>query len=170
MEERPIVEGNGECTVSDELVNPLNLKKLEKMASLMASSLTTDPALLRTTRVNKSHSFVEYREKTSQSEKSSSSEKKSSSDENILNRVRRDRSMIIRAEKLIDKDGKKTNIVSMVSFTSSINFLKTLITSFHFRTANVRQRNAFESTARFTISSAKPKRLFTSSRDFGTQR
>lgn len=121
LEELPIVEGNGECTVSEKLVNPLNLKIKEQPASMMAPALMADPALLRTNRINKSHSFVEYREKMSQSEKSSSSEKKSSNDENVLNRVRRDRSMIIRAEKLIDKDGKKTNIVSMVSLVSLIN-------------------------------------------------
>lgn len=36
-----------------------------------------------------------------------------SSSDNTLNRVRRDRSMIIRAERLTDKDGKQTDIVHM---------------------------------------------------------
>lgn len=110
----PIVEGTGggECTVSDRLVNPLDLKIREEASSFMAPALTQDPALMK--RQNKSHLFaMEYREKSTSS--FSSTEKKSSNEENILNRVRRDRSMIIRAEKLIDKDGKKTNIVSMVS-------------------------------------------------------
>ena len=108
----PIVEGTGggECTVSENLVNPLNVKIREEASSFMAPALTQDPALMK--RQNKSHSFAEYREKSTSS--FSSNEKKSSSEENVLNRIRRDRSMIIKAEKLIDKDGKKTNIVSMV--------------------------------------------------------
>lgn len=118
LEELPIVEGNGECTVSEKLVNPLNLQAKEQAASLTSAAMTQDTTLLRHSRINKSHSFSEYREKASSAEKSSSGEKKPSNEENVLNRVRRDRSMIIRAEKLIDKDGKKTNIVSMVSSTT----------------------------------------------------
>lgn len=80
----------------------------------MAPALTQDPALMK--RLNRTHSFMEYREKSKSS--FSSNEKKSSNEELSSvsnNRVKRDRSMIIRAEKLIDNDGKKTNIVSMVS-------------------------------------------------------
>lgn len=84
------------------------------MSSFIAPALMEDPALLKH---NRSRSFVEYREKTS----SMQQEKKTASDESILNRVRRDHSMIIRAEKLIDKDGKKTNIVSMVKLISSFS-------------------------------------------------
>lgn len=117
--------GGGECTVaSKQFINPLNLKIREQPSSFMAPALTQDPALMR--RPNKSHSFAEYREKVSPS---SSSEKKMSNEENVPNRVRRDRSMIIRAEKLVDEDGKKTNIVSMVrSFklkvSTKTNFVK----------------------------------------------
>lgn len=109
LEDRPIVEGagGGECTVEERLINPLNIKIKEPVSSFIAPALREDPALLKT---NKSRSFVEYREKIS----SMPQEKKTANDESILNRVRRDHSMIIRAEKLIDKDGKKTNIVSMV--------------------------------------------------------
>lgn len=118
LEELPIVEGTGggECTVADRWINPLHLKIREQPASLMAPALIQDPALMK--RPNRTHSFAEYREKSSSS--ISSSEKKSSNDETVLNRVRRDRSMIIRAEKLVDEDGKKTNIVSMVRSQSVI--------------------------------------------------
>lgn len=121
LEDLPIVEGTGggECSVAKEYVNPLNLKFREPAMSAIAPALTQDPALLKRSN-NKSHSFaMEYRERSSSTftsnEKSSSTfEKKSTAEENILNRVRRDRSMIIRADKLIDQDGKKTNIVKMV--------------------------------------------------------
>jgi integrin alpha 7 len=108
LEGVPIVESTsgGECTISKELVNPLKLKAHEDAASLTASSLQQDRVFNK--RTNKSHTFaMEYREK-------SSTEKKPTGDENILNRVRRDRSMIIRADKLVDVDGKKTNTVTMV--------------------------------------------------------
>lgn len=116
LEDLPIVEGTGggECTVSDRLINPLKIKMKESITSFMAPALTQDPALIK--RPNKSFAFTGYREKATSS--FSSYEKKSSSEENVLNRVRRDRSMIIRAEKLIDQDGKKSNIVSMVRIKS----------------------------------------------------
>lgn len=109
LESIPIVEGSGECTVADRQVNPLDLKiKEPEMASFMAASLREDPALMKR---NKSHSYsVEYSEKSSHSVSS----EKIAKEENLLNRIKRDRSMIIRAEKLTDNDGKKTNIVSMV--------------------------------------------------------
>lgn len=114
LEEKPSVESTsgGECTISENLVNPLNLKAHAEAASLTAPVMLQDPAFIK--RSNKSHTFaMEYREKSSSS--FSSNEKKSSSDEILLNRVRRDRSMIIRADKLVDVDGKKTNTVTMVN-------------------------------------------------------
>lgn len=115
LEELPIVEGTGggECTVDPSLINPIKLKHREQPSNFMAPALMQDPALMK--RPNRTHSFAEYREKSSSS--ISSSEKKSSKEDATLNRVRRDRSMIIRAEKLVDEDGKKTNIVSMVRNT-----------------------------------------------------
>lgn len=109
----PVVEStsSGECTVSKELVNPLKLKAHAEAASLTSPVMLQDPAFIK--RSNKSHTFaMEYREKSSSS--FSSTEKKASNEENVLNRVRRDRSMIIRADKLVDVDGKKTNTVTMV--------------------------------------------------------
>lgn len=119
LESIPIVEGTGggECTVADRFVNPLNLKIQEQPENFMAPALLQDPALMKP--LNRSHSFAEYREKSSSS--ISSFEKKTSNEETALNRIRRDRSMIIRAEKLVDEDGKKTNIVSMVrTFNSTL--------------------------------------------------
>lgn len=120
LEELPIVEGTGggECTVAEHLINPLKLKIREQPANFMAPALTQDPALMK--RPNRTHSFAEYREKSSSS--FSLSEKKSSNEETVLNRIRRDRSMIIRAEKLVDEDGKK-DIVSMVRILKVINVL-----------------------------------------------
>ena len=113
LEDLPVIEatGGGDCSVVGRAVNPLNLKNKEQASSFMAPALTQDPALMR--RINKSHLFaMEYRGK---SPSSSAEEKKSETeDKTVVNRVRRDHSMIIRAEKLTDKDGKKTNIVSMV--------------------------------------------------------
>lgn len=75
---------------------------------MMSQALMDEPALLR--RTNRSHSFaMQYRQKESSVEKQLN-------ESAVLNRVRRDRSMIIRADKLIDADGKKTNIVTMVNF------------------------------------------------------
>lgn len=86
-------------------MNPLKLKAYEEASSLTAPATLQDSTYMR--RLNKSHTFT--REKSSLS-----SVEKKSSEENILNRVRRDRSMIIRADKLVDADGKKTNTVTMV--------------------------------------------------------
>lgn len=117
LEEIPFVEStggsNGECSVKDpKLLNPLNLSNKLPNDSKISSALMEDPALVK--RSNKSHTFArEYREKISSSY--SASEKKNN-DEAILNRVRRDRAKIIKPEKLVDRDGKKSNIVSMVRF------------------------------------------------------
>lgn len=88
----------GECTISEKDVNPLNLTAHD-MASLTAPVMQPS---------NKK----ENQNKTSSS--SSGTEKKSSNEEIVSNRVRRDHSMIIKADKLVDADGKKTNIVVMV--------------------------------------------------------
>jgi integrin alpha 7 len=109
LESVPTIDSTsvGECTISKELVNPLKLTENEsKPASLTAASYHLDPSFMK--RTNKSYSFSE--KKTSSI---STSEKQTS--ETVLNRVKRDRAMIIRADKLVDADGKKTNTVTMVS-------------------------------------------------------
>lgn len=105
----PIVEGGGggSCEVlTERAVNPLGLIRKPHETQMMASALMEDPALLR--RSNRSHTFaLHHRQKESSLEKQSN-------ESATLNRVKRDRSMIIRADKLVDDDGKKTNIVTMV--------------------------------------------------------
>lgn len=106
MEDVPIVDGTGECHLVNTPINPLKLKK-QVESLMMAPSMSSEPYTRRY--VNKSHAYsTEYSEKLS----SSSTIRKSSSDS--LNRVKRDRAMVIRPESLIDNDGKKTNIVFMV--------------------------------------------------------
>lgn len=116
LEAIPTVDstGGGECTIAERYVNPLKLKNKEKkLDSLIAPASMQEPALMK--RSNRTHTFMEYREKSS-----SSQEKITTNEAIVPNRVRRDQAMVIRAEKLIDQDGKKTNIVSMVSFQSQI--------------------------------------------------
>lgn len=124
LEGLPVVEStggaNGECTTETIHMNPLKLNYKPSNNSRMSAPLMEDPALVK--RPNKSYAFArEYREKISSSYVSSSDKKSSSGDEGILNRVKRDRAKIIKPEKLVDRDGKKSNIVSMVK-TKCYNF------------------------------------------------
>lgn len=125
LEGLPVVEStggsNGECTVDSAHLNPLKLNYRQSNNSKIAAALMEDPALTR--RSNKSYTFArEYREKISSSYGTLSTEKKTN-DEAILNRVRRDRAKIIKPEKLVDRDGKKSNIVSMVRKQNETLFL-----------------------------------------------
>ena len=87
-------------------MNPLNLKK----KSSVIGELMESPELSMRMSRNKSVTFSsEYNKETYS--------KSSTSSSSVLNRVRRDRSMIIRAERLVDKDGKKHDVVHMVSFS-----------------------------------------------------
>lgn len=119
LEENPFVEGGGggECEVLGNAVNPLKLtRKPLTSSNMMAEALMDEPALLK--RTNRSHTFMQYRQKES------SVEKQMNESVSVLNRVRRDRSMIIRADKLIDGDGKKSNTVTMVrKFTKNLQIL-----------------------------------------------
>ncbi|KAG5684851.1 hypothetical protein PVAND_014061 [Polypedilum vanderplanki] len=106
LEDFPIIEGaQGSCT--NLSINPLNLSK--KPSTQKLAALIEEPALMRRPS-NKSITFAAYKQKISID---SSSHEKQTSDNGALNRVKRDRAMIIRAEKLTDSDGKKTNIVTM---------------------------------------------------------
>lgn len=120
MEDNPIVEGagGGDCVVyPNNSINPLNLSKRQLDANpMMAAALTEDPTLLK--RVNKSQTFSMYRQKLTYS----SEEKTSNETSGHLNRVKRDRAMIIRADKLVDNDGKKSNIVTMVKLLRKFLF------------------------------------------------
>lgn len=107
LEDKPIIDGasGGVCAISPpSLVNPL---KLPRKLNLLSPN---EPAQLldyRSIVGNKSYHFV-----AASSEKNKLVSDKASS--SSLNRVKRDRSMVIRAERLVDKDGKKTDIVNMV--------------------------------------------------------
>lgn len=72
---------------------------------MMAEALMEDPAFMR--RPNRSYTFSQFKQKETSYEKQTN-------ESATLNRFKRDRSMIIRADKLVDKDGKKANIVTMV--------------------------------------------------------
>ncbi|XP_070506868.1 integrin alpha-PS1 isoform X2 [Chironomus tepperi] len=109
LEDNPIIEGagGGVCSLVDSSnsINPLGLiRKPLDSVGMLSAPLMEEPALMR--RSNKSHNFAIY-------QKSSTYEEKQSSESSVLNRVKRDRAMIIRADKLVDSDGKKTNIVTM---------------------------------------------------------
>ena len=91
-------------------MNPLKLTKRRIPNELVQPATYNEPLIKQ--HHNRSHTFsMEHREKMSASV---SSETKSS-DSTKLNRVRRDRAMKVKPESLVDKDGKKTNIVYMVS-------------------------------------------------------
>lgn len=93
----------GDCVVDPHsAINPLGLKKSSVLGQLMQMERYTQRAY------NKSLTFT-----SEKSERISFAKQTSSASENTLNRVRRDRSMIIRAERLTDKDGKQTDIVHM---------------------------------------------------------
>lgn len=108
LEDKIILEGagGGECTIDP--INPLKLRKRSKL-----SDFSDEPAELMDYRsyiakINRSHSIL-----AESSEKRATVDKKESG--SVLNRFKRDNSMIIRAERLIDKNGKKTDIVNIVS-------------------------------------------------------
>lgn len=77
-------------------------------ADALTERLVEEDSVRQLKRLNRSHSFTtEYRRKESSIEKKSN-------ESAILNRVKRDRAMTVRADYLVDPDGKKSNIVTMV--------------------------------------------------------
>lgn len=112
LEDRPIIEGagGGECTASaDSIFNPLKLQRRPK--SIDAVSFGAPEQYRKVANFNRSVSV------TGESSEKMTLSKFSASTVNV-NRVKRDRAMIIRAEQLVDKDGKKTDIVHMVRLVS----------------------------------------------------
>lgn len=104
LEDRPIIEGGGggECEIkSDNVFNPLRIAKGTRNRDFL--NIAPDE-YRRSPHINKTISVT-----GKGSEKEDFSEFSKS-----FNRIRRDQAMIIRAEKLFDKDGKKTEIVHMV--------------------------------------------------------
>lgn len=102
---------SGECSIEQgHQVNPLKLKRRLQQMNLAPMELIDYRSYFA--KLNKSHSVLaEGSDKYSETGKPSGG--------SLLNRVRRDHAMVIRAERLIDKDGKKTDIVNMVN----INYL-----------------------------------------------
>lgn len=91
-------QGQGVCTVDSQYVNPLKLTQVKTENStdgLLATEMVQAAGFL-TMRSNKSQYY-----------------KTRSNGESSLNRFRRDRSKVIRAEKLTDADGKKRDVVVM---------------------------------------------------------
>lgn len=110
LEDKPVIEGagGGECLIKPaSLINPLNLPKQQKFVEIMAPADLMDYRS-RSMSGNKSQSVV-----VQNSEKVTFSSSKSTG--SPLNRVKRDHAVIIRAEQLVDKDGKKSDVVNMVS-------------------------------------------------------
>lgn len=107
LSDKIVIEGaTGECTT--ESINPLNLARRQSPLDHLH-----EPAELMDYR-----SYIARKNK-SQNVLAESSEKRlrnsKESGGSILNRVRRDHAVIIRAERLVDKDGKHTSIVNMVN-------------------------------------------------------
>ncbi|KAL5276903.1 ITGA7 family protein [Megaselia abdita] len=104
LEEEPTIErldgrqGQGLCTVESQNVNPLKLAQVKNDNSTEG---------LQGPEIVQSAGFLTMRSNKSQFMKSRSN------GESSLNRFRRDRAKVIRAEKLTDADGKKRDVVVM---------------------------------------------------------
>lgn len=106
LEDKPTVDSNGggECESKADIFNPLKLLRRPQPAALQMATEGMAPRFSRFSTVH-------------QQENRTITLSGASSVESLrsMNRVRRDRSMVIRAEQLVDKEGKKANIVNMVS-------------------------------------------------------
>jgi len=123
LEEKPIIEGagGGECFISPlNLVNPLSLPRRAQVGDFRIPEMISEPYMRRP--MNKSYVFQsDSYEKSYTISKEKQFESSSSSN---LNRVKRDRAMIIRADKQIDKDGKKNDVVHMDCEKNSAKCIK----------------------------------------------
>ena len=160
LEEIPFIEGagGGVCSLVDSSnsINPLGLtRKPLDSVGMLSAPLMDEPALLR--RSNKSYNFAI-------NQKSSSYEEKHSSESTVLNRVKRDRAMIIRADKLVDSDGKKTNIVTMVINSIQVekyyNIYQIILRINIYRIAEKELPNVLKLSVKFSIFNEKLKHLF----------
>lgn len=102
LEDKPVVvgAGGGECESKADIFNPLKLLSRPQPVEMRMAQETT-PRFSR---------FSMHRQENS----SITITKSSSESQPLLNRIRRDRSMVIRAERLVDREGKKSDIVNMV--------------------------------------------------------
>lgn len=114
LEDRPTIEGGGggECDLQTNgaIFNPLQLQRTSVVASQIADLQPMKYS--RLVNMNKtvsiSASSIDAADGKSEFAKLTAAPQ--------MNRVKRDRAMIIRPERLVDKDGKKTDVVNMVSF------------------------------------------------------
>lgn len=110
LEEKPHIEGvSGDCSAESlAFINPLKLSRRPLLMDVLGTEPTSEYSRSEMSSKNKSYSlYAESSEKSSHTKYSSGS--------SHLNRVRRERNMPIKSERLIDPDGKKTDIVHMVS-------------------------------------------------------
>lgn len=113
------IEGStagGECNLEHpHQINPLKLKRQSQQLNLAPMELIDYKSYFAKL-TNKSYSVNgESSDKYNEAKKDDGG--------NVLNRVRRDHAVIIRAERLIDKDGKKTDIVNMVRHAIFLHYL-----------------------------------------------
>lgn len=107
LADKIVIEGaTGECSVDG--INPNNLPRRSKLIDMAGEPAEYMDYRSYLARMNKSQSLI-----AESSEKRTTSTKYSSS--SVLNRVRRDHAVIIRAERLVDKDGNKKDTVNMVN-------------------------------------------------------
>lgn len=105
-----IESATGECSSND--INPLNLEKRPKEEGLLAQDEPAEYIDYRSNmaKLNKSHALF-----AESSEKQRSNAYLKGMTSSILNRVRRDHAVILKAEPLIGADGKSRETVNMVS-------------------------------------------------------
>lgn len=107
LADKIVIEGaTGECSIND--INPLELPRRSKLIDMAGEPAEYMDYRSYLAKMNKSQSVI-----AESSEKRTTSTKYSSS--SVLNRVRRDHALIIKAEPLVDKDGNKKDTVVMVS-------------------------------------------------------
>lgn len=111
LEDKPIVvgAGGGECESKADIFNPLKLLNRPQPAEMRMAQDSTP----RFSRFSMHH----------QENRSITILKSSSESQQTINRVKRDRSMVIRAERLVDKEGKKSDIVNMVRVSIPLWFI-----------------------------------------------
>lgn len=103
LEDKPVVvgAGGGECESKEDIFNPLKLLSRPQPAELRMAQETA-PRFSRFSMHNQENRSVTILKSSSEAS------------QNTLNRIRRDRTMVIRPESLVDEEGKHSQIVNMV--------------------------------------------------------
>ncbi|XP_055683424.1 integrin alpha-PS1 isoform X1 [Lutzomyia longipalpis] len=110
LEEEPTIEGAngaGECfRLGDKVINPLGLKRRSQtlQRGFLEDELPPEPYIRRTHNKTAFYSAASYEKASMGSSKFESAS---------ANRVRRDHAVVIKADNLVDKDGKKSDVVHM---------------------------------------------------------